>query len=92
MTTRESIDTIIDSATMDFPDATTRFDVLDQVMAHTLVGLRVLADGIDDLNSRFQDLLERQSAHDLVDYDAQLADLSIQIDGLSKRVKKALKK
>jgi len=91
MTTRESIDALIDSATVDFPNASTRFDVLDQVMTHTLVGLRLLADGIDDLNSRFEAFIERQRVLDPVDYDAQLADLSVQIDGLSKRLKKALK-
>jgi len=91
MTTRESIDALIDSATADFSDASTRFDVLDQVMTHTLVGLRILADGIDDLNSRFEVFTERQNVLDPVDYDAQLADLSLRIDGLSKRVKKVKK-
>jgi hypothetical protein len=92
VTARESIDILIDRATVDFPDASTRFDVLDQVVAHTLVGLRILADGIDDLNNRFEVLLERHGALDPDHYDARLVDLSSKIDGLSKQVKKALKK
>jgi hypothetical protein len=92
MTTRESIDALIDSATIDFPNASTRFDVLDQVMAHTMIGLRILADGIDDLNSRFEVFIEGQSVRELVDYEAQLAELSVRIDGLTKRVKKKDKK